>query len=100
MIGVDMGVDDVGDMHAFGRGELDVGVDVARLSINDGALAEAPAAEHVGGATAVVIVVGPEDHLVTPRTRQACWDHRTPSAMDSSTGSPAAFHSGKPSISR
>ena len=78
VIGVDVGVDHVGDAHALGRGELDVGIDVARLGVDHGAFAEAPTAEQIRGTAGVVIVVGPENHLVTPLTVRPCPVFRDP----------------------
>src|SRR5688500_2159425 len=82
-----MGVDHVRDAHAFAVSEAQVVVDVLFMSIDDGTLAEAPAAEQVRGAAGVEVVVRFEDH-------------RLPQTATVSTGKPAAFHSGKPAARR
>src|SRR4029450_2437470 len=55
---------------------------------DDGALAERTAAEQVGCAAAIVVVVRSEDHCSIPGSSPAV------------TGRPAARHSGKPSFNR
>ena len=62
MIGVDVSVDHVGDLHLLGGRECDVGVNVALVRVDHGALAESAAAEQVAGAAGLEGLEGPEDH--------------------------------------
>src|SRR5687767_1721294 len=55
-------VNHVGDAHTLVGGELQVGVDIARLWVHDRTPTHSAAAEYVGGTTRIEIIEGLEDH--------------------------------------
>src|SRR5688572_14884749 len=62
VVGVNVGVDRVRDLQPLALGKGNVGLDVALLGVDNGALTDRSAAEEVGRAAGLVIVVWPEDH--------------------------------------
>jgi hypothetical protein len=57
VIGMDMGIDDMGDFHALGRGERQICIYVLFMGIDHGAFSFASASEEIGSAAGFVVVV-------------------------------------------
>jgi hypothetical protein len=62
VVGLDVGVDDVGDLRALELGELDVALEVLGLWVYDRRRPVAHSPEHVGRAAGPRIQELPEDH--------------------------------------
>ena len=90
VVGMHVRVDDVRDAHALRARECRCTRRVVSARIDDGALAERPAAEQVGRASEIVVV---EDHGLKIIAG-------APGSWPAATGSPAARHSGNPSFER
>src|SRR5919198_3540007 len=86
-----MRVEHVGDLHVLLPCKRQVCLDVVLARIDHGAFPQAAAPKEVGSTAGFEIVVGPKNHRSIPPSRLV---------SSLSIGSPAAFHSGKPSRSR
>lgn len=62
MIGVNMRVDYMCDAHSLRSAELDIGLDVLRLRIDDSGVSLAAAAKHVRCTSRFEVIEWPEDH--------------------------------------